>query len=1021
MIYWLIISQLLLAVFSFFVGKKRVIYPPFILNITFFLSSCLSLYYKYNIGYEIGLKTYLLIVGFNFAFTLVYMLFGVKTKAIKKVEIKEIYISNFKLFLLLGCQLLSLFLFILFFIKTMNVNSFGNLSEKINEFRVGISFEGKYVLPKYISIANNISYAIAISATYILSKNIIASKSKKVFLIKNLKLVPVYILYVPIILLMGERINILILFLVAFSSYFILYYKNKNSKPISVRKLVSITIILMGVLISIFSASRFLIGRGEDRSLIHYIVEYFGSSIVNLDYFLKNPTHTDCFGEETFFAINRILSNLGLVENFDSTYQLPFAIEGNTYTAYRKYFADFSYYGVILVVVLSIICLTFEKITYKSQKKQDYVISLYSYFFSNIFLIFYSDFFYGTYLSLGYLSIIIYTCIVLWFVTEANFIDRLNNKIKNKIIISNMKKKEVVSFDLYDTLINRYTNDNKEVYALVKKYCDENNIRIDEEYVSKRNKADTLKDVEIKNLIELYEEVNMTGDLETISKIEEYIELNVAYKNKENEKIYNKAIQLNKKIIITTDIHLSRNVIENILKKYDINYDKLYISSQIKKSKRNSSIFSYIEEDLGTKSIIHFGDNILSDKKNPRKSKWDAEVLDKKDDCNTAYDRFIETGVIEQESKYRKYGYQAMGPLLYFYAKWLQKECGKKKLFFLSRDGKVMKAAYDIVNPSNYSEYLYASRRSLIVPSIFKKENFDEIMKLYFYGKRITVDKFLHYMGLENKKINSTKVYDLKNKEDIEELRSYYEKYKKEIINNSKNQHELLLKYLGDTKELNIVDIGWFGNMQKSLENILSNKKVMVNGCYLGLLSKSDNKKGYLFENRGEECQIEEEQFNSLIEFIFSANHGSVLGYQLDGENIEPLLDKYEYENSETDYILSEIQIGALEFVKKFDEINKCLFIEKTPEESFMNIKNMFVKPTSKIAKDWGEIYFCDYDQQKIASPRNLFYYLIHPKTLMKDFKDSSWRQGFIKRLFKINLPYSTLMKWYKRRKYNGK
>ena len=160
--------------------------------------------------------------------------------------------------------------------------------------------------------------------------------------------------------------------------------------------------------------------------------------------------------------------------------------------------------------------------------------------------------------------------------------------------------------------------------------------------------------------------------------------------------------------------------------------------------------------------------------------------------------------------------------------------------------------------------------------------------------------------------------------------------------------------------------------------------------------------------------------FNSILEFIFSASHGSVSSYKREKGRIIPNLLEYE-NSSKEDTILNDVQRGAIMFVRDFNEINKYLHIDKTPEQAFSNLKKMFLKPTLKDANMWGELEFCDYEKKKIASPKSIWYYLVHPKRFVKEFRESWWRPGFIKRVFKVNLPYINLLKWYKRRKYNEK
>ena len=62
-------------------------------------------------------------------------------------------------------------------------------------------------------------------------------------------------------------------------------------------------------------------------------------------------------------------------------------------------------------------------------------------------------------------------------------------------------------------------------------------------------------------------------------------------------------------------------------------------------------------------------------------------------------------------------------------------------------------------------------------------------------------------------------------------------------------------------------------------------------------------------------------------------------------------------------------------------------------------------------AKHFGEIINDNMYNRKMASPKSLFYYLFHPRKLKVDIGKSGWTIGFMKRLFKIKLPYWNIYK----------
>ena len=53
--------------------------------------------------------------------------------------------------------------------------------------------------------------------------------------------------------------------------------------------------------------------------------------------------------------------------------------------------------------------------------------------------------------------------------------------------------------------------------------------------------------------------------------------------------------------------------------------------------------------------------------------------------------------------------------------------------------------------------------------------------------------------------------------------------------------------------------------------------------------------------------------------------------------------------------------------------------------------------------------FFDEGEMQYLASPKSVIYYATHAKELKKDFLLSRWKIGFMKRLFKIKLPYNEM------------
>lgn len=386
---------------------------------------------------------------------------------------------------------------------------------------------------------------------------------------------------------------------------------------------------------------------------------------------------------------------------------------------------------------------------------------------------------------------------------------------------------------------------------------------------------------------------------------------------------------------------------------------------------------------------------------------------------------------------YFNFGYKNFGPLLYSFSIWLKKELEKEelnKVFFLSRDGFILKEAFDMMFKDEFkSFYLYASRRSVIVPSLWKVKSPLEIFDCMTLGRSITLNSFIKKIGLED--------YDLSN------FLSKYnlivdEKYKPDVFKND----EKVLKFLNDIfpiicenskREWNsfnsyadnnsfkgnvaIVDIGWYATMQQAITKIRAN--VSVKGYYLGMYPgdgyySKECAKGFIVDKTHDQKNFDIiNLFITIFEFLTLARHGSVKRFIENDNGVE--FYEYEYANLREKNISEEIQKGALQFIEDFQNTDESKVYCKL-ENAIENLIHKCIYPNYEDAKMLGDILFSNDELKHIAKPKNIKFYILHPKIFFKDFYECNWKIGFLKRLFVIKLPYYKVVVFLKNRRNGG-
>ena len=618
-----------------------------------------------------------------------------------------------------------------------------------------------------------------------------------------------------------------------------------------------------------------------------------------------------------------------------------------------------------------------------------------------------------------------------------------------------MDKVKYYSFDMFDTLITRLLNKPDDLFSIMEEKYNIPNFkkkRFEAENTARKNSE--YEDITIDDIYNQLKIIDSSINTVELEKIEKELEIKLCIINKNFINTYYNLKESDKKIIIISDMYLDIGTIEKILSKNNIYYDKLYLSSEIKKAKFTGSLYDYVLTDLNIKSdqIIHYGDNKNSDFINPRKkgiksilvdNKWNDNLTifnsKEKDYGYLAIEKFINFNMENKFSSdafnyFYKTGYQTLGPLLYGYCVWLNESLKSDNIsdvFFLSRDGKIIKNAFDILFPDFNTNYMFASRRGLIVPSLYLYKELKDpgyLKNIYLFYDEINIGDLIRMLGLDDVDLSPILEkynFNLIDKIDLEfisndfQFKSFYHEIYPLIIKNSRNEYMAMVKYLNEINfcgKLGIVDIGWQGNMQFALENAIkfSNIDAIIKGFYVGVSCKSKKQEiqdmqGYLYQkDYNEKIEIDKNWYADIFEFFFSSTEGSFKRYTNDGFEFY----EYEYNNSSEKKYLEKIQEGAIDFIWDFSKSELSNTINITPSIAILNFNKLGNNPSNDDLNYFKEMSF--YDKKLIPFISNSRdNYIFHPKSFLKDYRNSLWKPGFLNLMFCSNLDYSKLLNYY--------
>lgn len=460
---------------------------------------------------------------------------------------------------------------------------------------------------------------------------------------------------------------------------------------------------------------------------------------------------------------------------------------------------------------------------------------------------------------------------------------------------------DLISFDLFDTLVHRTVLDPADIFEMLHRQLD---LPFDfrELRQDAHNRARAKFQPDIKN-----HEATI-GDI--FAELERY-NLDQAYGISASEIMYQElsleqtcivpnnfmisilknCLSLGKRIIITTDTYLDREFIDNLLLRSGISgHEKIFISSEIGISKHDGSIWPSLCDQIGiaSKRILHIGDNAIADVERP--AQYGIRTCHYKSALETALENaafrnlhdlysdlerqqigisqflkataihFFSSRPVKDPDPYLWFGFTHAGIVIILFTHWLQERATEDnidRLLFLARDGYFLHDMYQSLYPAAdsgvASVYTYASRRAFRIASLEKldEQSLASLSETHlpqsirFYIERIGLNAEQYETQVRELGFDGIEAIVTADKMGM--LQSLLEALAPDILTRSAEEREALKTYLDGlhalkSERLGLVDIGWHGSIQKAYERMAQgswNINQTVKGYYLGLREPS--------------------------------------------------------------------------------------------------------------------------------------------------------------------------------------
>jgi predicted HAD superfamily hydrolase len=442
-------------------------------------------------------------------------------------------------------------------------------------------------------------------------------------------------------------------------------------------------------------------------------------------------------------------------------------------------------------------------------------------------------------------------------------------------------------------------------------------------------------------LREIYRELSEKSDLaleksDALARLEMEVEAESLVQVPGSRDMVESARVSSNKILFVSDMYLPPEFIREQLATHGFwrDGDELYVSGEYKCSKADGLLFmtALKREDLRPAALLHTGDRRDSDYEVPSRLGIKARHLDR---CFlNRYEQMLEefstdsgglssqlAGIsrlvrLEHSTQTKhlttltEIASSLVSPVIVFYTLWVLKEAkdrGLSKLYFVARDGYLIKRIADsLIRALNFpieTRYLYGSRQAWHLPAItdFLSE---DLSWLFERTRTLNIQILIGRLQM--------------NPEDIEDIltqlgwpRSVWlrplddnllAKLKEDLLSSAEFRVEverlvsvrrnIALQYfkqegLFDENPCAIIDLGWHGRLQQSLERLIGSKRANgIVGLYFGLYADSpalsrQSTASYLnWDLRKPPDSKDIPSLVFLMESFCTAPHGSTVGYR---------------------------------------------------------------------------------------------------------------------------------------------
>lgn len=453
-------------------------------------------------------------------------------------------------------------------------------------------------------------------------------------------------------------------------------------------------------------------------------------------------------------------------------------------------------------------------------------------------------------------------------------------------LLESIARHDVISFDVFDTLLGRYVLHPTDLFELV-----------EQRFLKDQGRMISFKSLRIQaqrdsgyapSLRDIYAYLHKSGvslsDCKTLYSLEIQLEKQLIYPKQPVLEIFRYAKSQGKAVFLTSDMYFPKLEMEELLHDKGIcDYDGLLISCEEKAEKSDGMLFLKLREKTHGFSILHIGDNPLHDESMARGSGCDAWRLWNGSDLFAVSSlrgmlafpqenfgirlalglicaKLFSDPFILHKTKGRfvlstpeQVGYCFVGPWALGFMQWISKQAellGIEQLLYLSREGFLFFHLGQLIQKYGYMPnidqfYIKASRHAVSVASLRTEQDIKKFLvrreSNYRHDAKTRKELLELFFSIHPSPDDQ---WASEAVGTPEEMFLYLRPYFPEILQNSAKKRTWYLNYLKnqnvlDQKKAAVFDFVAQGTIQTYLEELMEKKLI---GLYMAVISHSREK-----------------------------------------------------------------------------------------------------------------------------------------------------------------------------------